>query len=275
MKKFLCDRRPFVVGVLRGRSAIYNMATIKNAEYEGADAFDLHLNQMPEEDRSEESLRRIFSSTKLPILALFYTTKTPFNDPAPSWEERLAVQMRAIDCGAAGIDIQAHYFDDDSRSSLIGSKRSFEVANPEEITLRSEIISRQMDVIERVHAKGAQVLMSSHVRVPLTCEQAVDLALEVEKRGVDIVKIVSPCDSEEQLAEVLRTIITMRRELHTPFVYIGGGQYGQMSRIFGAALGNCLVFAVSRYDETHEFFQPQIKAARSIFDLMRFDMLEQ
>ena len=274
-KSFVNQKKPFVFGVLRGKSALANMATIKNAEYEGADAFDLHLNWMPEQDRSEASLKRLFAFTKLPVLVLYYLEKTPFNDPAPGWDARLDVQMRAIDCGAAGIDIQAHYFDDDSRSSLIGSKLSFASANPAEISLRPEIIDRQMDVIERVHAKGAEVLLSSHVGVELSCDQVVDLALEMEKRKPDIVKIVSPCNSEEQLGEVLKTIVTLRRELHTPFVYLGGGEQGKLSRIFGAALGNCLCFAVSRYDETHAFIQPPIRTAKSVLEEMKTDVLIQ
>ena len=275
-KSFVNQKKPFVVGVLRGKSALFNMATMKNAEYEGADAFDLHLNWMPEADRSEESLKKLFAFTKLPVLVLYYLEKTPFNnDPPPRWDERLDVQMRAIDCGAAGIDIQAHYFDNDSKSSLIGSNLSFAAANPAEISLRPEIIDKQMDVIERVHAKGAEVLLSSHVGVELSCEQAVDLALEMEKRKPDIVKIVSPCNSEEQLGEVLKTIVTLRKELHTPFVYLGGGEKGKLSRIFGAALDNCLCFAVSRYDETHAFIQPPIRTAKSVLEEMKTDVLIQ
>ena len=273
-KSFVNQKQPFIVGVLRGLSATANIATIKNCEYEGADAFDLHLNWMPEKDRSEESLKRIMNSTKRPVLVLYYQEKTPFNDPAPGWEERFDVQMRAIDCGAAGVDIQAHYFDPDPRSSLIGSGRSFAEANANEISLRPEIIDRQMDLIERVHAKGAEVLLSSHVGVPLTVEQAVDLALEMEKRKPDIVKIVSTCDSELQLAEVLKTIITLRHELKTPFVYLGTGEKGKMSRIMGAALGNCLVFAVSRYDETHAFIQPPVHTAKTVLEALRIDVLD-
>ncbi|MBQ8510442.1 MAG: type I 3-dehydroquinate dehydratase [Clostridia bacterium] len=274
-KTFAYQKKPFVVGVLRGTSALANMATMKNGEYEGADAFDLHINWMPEKDRTDESFKKLFSFTKRPVLALFYTEQTPFNNPAPGWEERFEVQMRAIDCGAAGVDIQAHYFDDDSKSSLACSNLSFVSANPAEISLRPEIIERQKDLIERVHAKGAEVLLSSHVGVELTCEQAVDLALEMEKRGPDIVKIVSPCNSELQLGEVLKTIVTLRQELHTPFVYIGGGEKGKLSRIFGAALGNCLCFAVSRYDETHAFVQPPIRTAKSILEEIKTDALEQ
>ncbi|MBQ7982782.1 MAG: hypothetical protein IJ302_04385, partial [Clostridia bacterium] len=71
-KSFVNQKKPFVVGVLRGKSALFNMATMKNAEYEGADAFDLHLNWMPEADRSEESLKKLFAFTKLPVRVLSY-----------------------------------------------------------------------------------------------------------------------------------------------------------------------------------------------------------
>ena len=77
-------KRPFVVGVLRGRSADDGIANILNSECEGADAFDLHIHWLPAEQRDEKTLRRIFSSTKKPCLALFYREGTPFNTPAAS-----------------------------------------------------------------------------------------------------------------------------------------------------------------------------------------------
>lgn len=274
-KSFIKQKKPFVVGVLRGKTVQYNLATIRNAEYEGADAFDLHLNWLAPQERSDDALRQLINFTKLPMLALFYTEKTPYNDPAPSFEERLELQMRAIDCGAAGIDLQAHFFDNDSKKSLEGSKLSFAAVNPAEISLQPDIVERQKEDISQVHQKGAEVLLSSHVGVELSCEQAVDLALEMEKRGPDIVKIVSLCNSEIQLAEVIKTIITLRHELQTPFVYLGGGAVGSLSRIFGAALGNCLCFAVSRYDETHAFIQPPIHTVKNILEELKIDVFSQ
>lgn len=272
MSSFVNQKKPFVVGVLREKSMMSNIATILNGEADGADAFDLHINWLPESDRSPENLKRIISSTKLPVLALYYREITPFSNPVPTEEERIAYQLRAVECGAAGVDLQADLFDSDAKASLEGSKLSFAAANPNEITLKPEAVQKQKELINKIHKMGAEVLLSSHVGVTLTCEQGVELALEMESRGADIIKIVSLCGGDDQLIEILKTINELKKRLHTPFVYLGGGEDGKLTRIIGAMLGNALVFANQRYEENSTLIQPLIRSVKTVLNEVKRDV---
>ena len=259
-------KRPFVVGVLRGRSADDDIANILNSECEGADAFDLHIHWLPAEQRDEKKLRRIFSSTKKPCLALFYREGTPFNTPAASEETRIAGLMRALECGAAGVDIQADYFDKDPKAGLEGSDLPFAKKIPNEVTLNPEAIGKQRELIRSIHNMGKEVLLSSHVGVELSRDEIISLALEMEKRGPDIIKIVTPCADEDydRAIELLSAINELKKRLHTPFVCLGTGTAGRLTRITGAMLGNCLVFANLKYESNSTPTQPLIRSAVTI-----------
>lgn len=272
MSSFVHQKKPFIVCVLRGKSMMSDVATIMNGEHDGADAFDLHINWLPEADRSPENLRRIFASTRLPMLALYYREPTPYSNPAPGEEERLAYQLRAIECGAAGIDIQADLYDPDPKSSLAGSSYGFAKLNPNEVTLNPQAVEKQIKFIDRVHSMGAEVLLSAHVGVRLSCDEGVELALELERRGPDIIKIVSPCEGDDQIIEILKTIVELKKRLHTPFVYIGGGADSALTRTVGAMFGNALVFANQRYEENSTLLQPLVGQVRTILDEVRRDV---
>ena len=259
-------KRPFVVGVLRGRSADDDIANILNSECEGADAFDLHIHWLPENERDEKTLKRIFSVTKKPCLALFYRENTPFNSPAADEETRIAGLIRALKCGAAGVDIQADFFDPDPKSSLVGSELPFAEKKPNEVTLRPEAVQKQIGLIDSIHSMGKEVLLSAHVGVELSKDEIVSLALEMEKRGPDIVKLVTPCadDDYDRAIELLSAINELKKQLHTPFVCLGTGTAGRLTRITGAMLGNCLVFANLRYESNSTPTQPLIRSAATI-----------
>ena len=259
-------KRPFVVGVLRGRSAGEDVATILNSECEGADAFDLHIHWLPEEQRDEKTLKWIFSSTKKPCLALFYREETPFNTPSANEETRVAGLMRALECGAAGVDIQADYFDSDPKASLEGSELPFAKKKPNEVTLKPEAVRMQREIIDSIHKMGKEVLLSAHVGVELSKDEIVSLALEMEKRGPDIVTLVTPCGDEDydRAIELLSAVNELKKQLHTPFVCLGTGNAGRLTRITGAMLGNCLVFANLRYEPNTTSNQPLIRSAVTI-----------
>ncbi len=265
-------KSPFIVGVVRNATVGEDIATILNSEVDGADAIDVHLHFLRESERSDENLTRLFKSTDLPILALYYREQTAYNNPPAPESERLAKLVRAVELGAAGVDIQADTFDPDSKSSLKGS--IFEAKQPCELSLRPDVIERQKALIDEIHAKGGEVLMSAHVWVKLSREEGVALAKEIESRGADVVKIVSTCgdDDYEHAVEMLATIEELKRVMKKPFVYLGTGKAGRITRIVGATLGNCLVFANQRYESYTTQTQPLISSARTVLKELSRDV---
>lgn len=254
-----------LAAVVKERSASGAIAEIKNCTYDGATMIDLHLSCL--ENTDTEGLKGIINSTRLPVLTLNYNTTYDCRDAGFSEEERVASLLRAARAGAAGIDMQGYTFHLPSKSGFCGEdKYSFTKGDPKEIVTDEAIISKQCELIGQVHSMGAEVLLSCHPGIPMTAEQVVDLALFLEKRAPDIIKIVTKAENEEELAESIRAMLLLKREVETPVAYHASGRAGVLSRIINPLLGGHIAFCVDRYTEASVMEQLDLKTARTVVD---------
>ncbi len=189
------------------RSAI---AEIKNCMYDGADMIDLHLSCLEKNDVS--TLRTIVDSSKLPILALNDNRTVNWEDCGLTEEERAESFLRAVEAGASGVDMQGYTFHAPSRDGFCGEdKYSFTKGNPKEIVTDEAIITKQCEFIENVHSKGAEVLLSCHPGIAMNSTQVVELALFLEKRNPDIIKIVTSATNEDEMLESIKTMLLLKK----------------------------------------------------------------
>ena len=129
---------PALAGVVKEKTLNGAIAEIMNCTYDGADMIDLHLPYL--EPNDTESLRKIVKASRLPILALNYSNTS-------SEEERVASFLRAVDAGAAGIDMQGYTFHLPSKKDFCGEdKYSFTKGNPKEIVTDESIIAKQYQI---------------------------------------------------------------------------------------------------------------------------------
>ena len=254
---------PAIAGVVREKSVRGAIAEIKNCMYDGATMIDLHMPFL--QSTEVESLREIVSSTKLPILALNYNQNASFTE-----EERISSFLRAAEAGASGIDMQGYSFHLPSKTNFCGEdKYSFTKGNPKEIVTDETVISKQCELIEKVHSMGAEVLLSCHPGIAMTSEQVVDLALFLEKRNPDIIKIVTIANDEQELLESIKAMMLLKKELKTPISYHAGGEAGKLSRILNPILGGHIAFCVDRYNEESTFEQLDLRTTKSIVENMK------
>ncbi|MBO5889323.1 MAG: type I 3-dehydroquinate dehydratase, partial [Clostridia bacterium] len=210
---------------------------------------------------------KIINSSKLPILALYYDSVYEAEDPDASEEKRVETFLRAVKAGASGIDIQGYTYDLLSKSKFCGEdKYSFTKNNPKEIITNETIISKQCELIEKVHFMGAEVLLSCHPDIPMKCEQVVDLALFLEKRNPDIIKIVTKATSDDDLVESIKTMLTLKKEIKTPISYHVNGAKGMLSRIITPVLGGQIAFCVDRYKEDSVLEQVDLRTAKTVIE---------
>ena len=263
MRKLSLLPAPALAGVVRERTVRGAIAEIKNCMYDGADMIDLHLSCLDERDT--ESLKTIMDSSKLPVLALNYNNTLTWQNAGFSEEERVESLLRAVEAGAAGIDMQGYTYHIPSKSGFCGEdKYSFTKGNPREIVTDEEIIAKQMALIEKVHAMGAEVLLSCHPRIPMGCEQVVELARFLERRNPDIIKIVTKAETQEALLESIKTMMVLKKEVKTPVAYHAAGKAGMLSRILNPVLGGQIAFCVDRYSEDSTMEQIDLKTAKEI-----------
>ena len=258
-------KSPALAGVVKAASVRGAIAEIKNCLCDGADMIDLHMSCLDSPD--EQSLRYIMESTRLPVLALNYNVKRDFSSAGYSEEARAELFLRAVKAGAAAVDMQGYTFHLPSKNGFCGEdKYSFTKCNPKEIVTDPEIIARQCDFIDEVHSMGAEVLLSCHPDIAMTSEQIVDLALFLEQRKPDVIKIVTKAFTKDDLAESINAMIMLKKELKTPVSYHASGPSGAPTRIINPMLGGHMIFCVDRFDEASTVEQVDLRAARAVID---------
>jgi 3-dehydroquinate dehydratase len=268
-KSFASLSHPLVVGSIRQSCPEDAVKDIKAAEQDGAHAFILHIQLLAEQYRTYEALRTITLSTNCPIMAIYYKGGGDDSD-----EHKVKVQMEAVRAGFSSVDLRADLFDSNPHTSLTDCTRSFARACPNEVSMDVTAIQKQKALIEELHNIGAEVLMSAHVSVELSQEQAVDLALEIRSRGADIVKIITSCKSTDQLLEMLRTTVVLKKRLEVPYVYCCNGEHGALLRPIAPLFGSMLVFGHHEYGALSNKEKPLLEDINELYRIIKWRMPE-
>ncbi|MBQ3419024.1 MAG: InlB B-repeat-containing protein [Erysipelotrichaceae bacterium] len=218
-------------------------------EKHGANMFDLHIQELNEEDRSEENLRKIIHSTYKPVLAIFYNS----NDLQYQGE----ILKTACKAGASAIDLPGYYYsaeartqgyDDSDRQQWIdeGYSMSFASAAPSESTILHENVKKQNDYIAEIHALGSKVLLSEHVYTVFDKQQAIDyVTFMLKTKDIDVCKLVGRGSSKEdayncvEATKYLTTLVDNNEFPGKRFSYhltpLAGGESGWLTRIINPA----------------------------------------
>ncbi|HOI56817.1 MAG TPA: type I 3-dehydroquinate dehydratase [Phycisphaerae bacterium] len=246
-RSFLHQPPPVVTGIMAGQTPQELIAESRNAEFDGARGIAIDLADLKPEFRNADALRGIVEAVPLPFMFFFYR-----NDKwgASGDDQRQELLLAAADAGASMIDVMGDLYD----------------PSPMEITHNAAAIDRQRRLIDIIHARGADVVVSSHMACARTTEQVVEHLLALKSRGADVVKLVATADTDEELAEALRTTIVLKRELKMPFIHLCNGRLSRLHRFFGPALGVSIAFAVHRYEPRYAMTQPTIRAMRAVLD---------
>lgn len=216
---------------------------------EGAEAFGMQFCRMKPEYRTSDTYKELFECAEgRPVYVTNY--RYGFNENK-SDEELATGLLELAECGATLCDVMGDIFD----------KQDDELAHD------PVAIERQKKLIDELHKRGAEVLMSSHVFKFTPAERVLEIAFEQLKRGADIVKIVTGADNMDQQIENLRIIDLLKKELKAPFLFLSGGEC-RISRRIGGAMGNCMNLCVYEYDSLATPSQPLLGDMRKIRELI-------
>ena len=211
---------------------------IRNAIADGATAIGFQMRTLENQYRTKELLTSIFSAAEeRPI----YLTNYRGGLNADMTDEQLMEGLFfGLECGATLVDIMGDTF----------------APAPEELTMDRKAIAKQMQFIDKVHERGGEVLMSSHVYTYRAPERVIEMALEQQKRGADIVKIVTGAETQEEELKNLEICHLLKKELKVPFLFLSSGKYNYLHRTIGPAFGVCMWLCFREYDDTTYFGPP-------------------
>lgn len=238
--------RPPLVCSITDPTADTALCTIRNAIYDGADGFLIHLEHMLPEERTPDRLKTMFSyAQNKPILTLNYRKQG-----GPTDEKLVKVQYDAIDAGAGCVDMVGDTFGE----------------APFQLATDPNALQMQKEYIDEVHGKGAQVMMSSHMWEYLAPDKLMKQCLEMERRNADIIKIAMLISNEEEMLAQMRATYEISHTLKVPFLHILMGQYGKAHRVFGPTLGSCMILCVQQYTPRGHKEKPLLRAVRDIYN---------
>ena len=239
-----------LVSMLQAYTPERVLELMEHSRAEGADAFGMQFCRMKKEYRARETYERLFAAAgEYPV----YVTNYRQGENSLKSDEQLARELCELaECGATLCDVMGDYFE----------------RTEGEMTYSERAIEKQMELIDEIHSVGAEVVMSSHVLKYTPAEQVLAIALEHQRRGADICKIVTGASNMEEQIENLRIVTLLKRELDIPFLFLSGGESRILRRI-GGELGCCMYLCVHEHDELATAAQPLITEVKAIRDNMR------
>ncbi len=246
---FLQYEKPLLVCMVQADNPDRIEELVKASIPEGAEAFGMQFEQMKPEYRNAKTYKELFAlASPLPT----YVTNYRSHQNKEKSDEVLAEELLELaECGATLCDVMGDYFDPCEG----------------ELSMDEDAVKKQMALIDALHEKGAEVLMSSHVLKFTPAERVLEIALAHQARGADIAKIVTGAEDMAQQIENLRIIYLLKENLKIPFLFLTGGEC-HISRRLGGTLGNCMSLCVHEHDVLATPSQPLLRNMKAIRELI-------
>ena len=133
-----------------------------------------------------------------------------------------------------------------------------------ELTYDECAVEKQKELIANIRAMGKIALMSSHIIYDgvfkfIPKEDVVKIALEQEKRGADIAKIVSNADTEEELLENFEAITLLKKQVKIPVLFLCNGKCCLRHRLACGLINEPMAFVKEKSFYTESDSQPAIE----------------
>jgi 3-dehydroquinate dehydratase len=248
VKSFLNSTSPFITEMVQVPTIAQAKDKFKTAIQNGATAIGFQMHVLNHEFRSQEVLTSLFDLAQ--DKPIYFTNYRGGLNDGKTDDELANGLFLGLKCGATIVDVMGDMF----------------CPSIDELTTDTVAIKKQIDLINKIHDFGGEVLMSSHVQKFRTPERVLEMALAQQQRGADVVKIVTGADTKEEELKNLEICHLLKKELKVPFLFLSGGAFNKLHRNIGPALGVCMWLCFSNYDETTYVGPPLIQDVIKIKD---------
>lgn len=246
---FLGHSRPLLTCMVQAENPTDAINIVRNAAYDGCDAYGFQICRFAPRYRDKKTFHEIFRHMEdKPIYITNY--RDGFNQGL-SDEECAEGLLFGLECGATLCDVMGDLY---------------APGHPLQLTDEPAAVDRQRALIDRIHERGGEVILSSHVMKFLPAGQVVELALKQQARGADVVKIVCAANSDEEQIENLRITTLLRDALDVPFLFLSGGTHYKLHRMIGPMLGCAMYLTVQQHDPLSTKSQPVLRSVRAVLD---------
>lgn len=240
-----------LVAMIQCRTAEECIAKIKRSIDAGADALGVQLCQLSREERTDEKLKAIFDACEeKPVYVTSYRCgeSTGLSD-----EERSELLLRCLRFRPLLCDIVGDTF----------------AKNKRQITADKKAVAKQRKLIDEIHAKGGEVLISTHNLQELSADQIFRTAKLQAEHGADVIKIVVKSESTDKLPEYIGVINKVNKKFGKPFLFLDTGACSNILRKVGPDMGTCMYLCVESHNKLDTVAQPELKNVIPIKENMK------
>ena len=250
---FLKYEKPLLTAMIQYRTPEECILKIKASLADGADAIGIQLDKLKKEYRTPECFKKIFEACEgKPIYVTCYRN----GNNEPDTDDVLAeMLLMALDCGATLCDVMGDMFDPSPQY---------------ELTTDADAIKKQVELIEKIHERGGEVLISSHTYKSISTDECLMIAKEQIKRGADIIKIVNHANTADEVPKYIDAIQKIIAMTDRKLLFLVSGR-GEIIRYIGPNFGVCMYLCVQHHGEMDTTEQPVLSKIKAIRDNIRFD----
>ncbi len=250
MAGFFNNRRPPLVAMVASETPEDAIGKILVSHSDGAEAFYLQLEQLRREFWDRASIEKIISDCReTPVIV----TACRFGHAGDCTDdERAQLLLLGLESGAAVCDVMGDMF------------------HPEEnqLTFDEAAVKKQKELIDTIHSRGGEVLISTHLSRFFEREELIAYAKAQQERGADICKLVSRVNTEQQLLENLQIAAELKSQLDIPYLFLANGAYSRLLRLAGPNFGVCMYLGFQHFTPLDYPEQPLLRDAAAMRSLM-------
>ena len=248
---FLKYEKPLLCAMVQEETPEDAIKKIQDSLADGADALGVQLEKLERQYHTKEHLSQIFKACEgKPIYVTAYRHNGLQDD------ECAALLLWAVDSGATLCDVMGDLFARDYYY---------------EITRNEEAIQKQKDLIDEIHKRGGEVLMSSHAQGNLTYGECMMIAKTHIERNADIIKIVDRTKEKSRIPELIKAVQDICAMTDKKLLLLASGE-GRVMRYIGPNFGVCMYLCVAYHSERDTVEQPVLKELKQVRDNIRFDI---
>ena len=249
---FLKYDKPLLCAMIQCNTPEECIAKIKRSLDGGAEAIGVQLCKLRKEYRTKEIITGIFNACEgRPIYVTSYRTG---ESQDMTDDERVELSLLALECGATLIDIMGDTFDRSPQYELAEAP---------------EAIAKQKALIEEIHRRGGEVLISSHTHKSTTLEENIMIAKTQIERGADVIKIVNKAQNTDEIITYLKAIEEITKMTDKKLLLLVSGE-GLLTRYIGPNFGACMYLCVESYNELDTKGQPLLSKIKAVRDNIIF-----
>ncbi len=156
----------------------------------------------------------------------------------------------AAQCGAKRIDVMGDMF----------------CPTQHQMTEDPYAVAEQKVLIDRIHAAGAQALISSHTYCFLPMHEVLHIAQLQLAHGADIVKIVTAANNEAELLHNFEITTKLKQTLSNEFLFLCVGSMCHTHRRLAPLMAGGMFLCVAEHDKLATPAQPLLTDARILID---------